>query len=118
MIAQRPLLVLTIGHSTLSFDAFVSLLKQHDATALGDVRQAPFSRFNPQFNKDTLSRDLKARGITYVFLGRELGGRVEDRTLYRNGRVLYARLAQTDLFKQGITRVVRGAREHRIALMC
>jgi|SRR5271170_791743 len=111
-------LVLTVGHSTHPFDAFVKLLKRHEVTALADVRSAPFSRFNPQFNKDALERDLKRYGIKYVFLGRELGARSNDPSCYENGRVQYARLARTDQFRQGIERVMRGAQEHRIALMC
>lgn len=110
--------VFTVGHSTHSFEAFVALLKQHGVTALADVRSAPFSRFNPQFNKDALESGLKAHGIKYVFLGRELGARSDDRSCYENGRVKYARLARTDLFHRGIERVLRGAHEHRIALMC
>jgi uncharacterized protein (DUF488 family) len=111
-------LVLTIGHSTHTLEGFVALLKQHGVTALADVRSAPFSRFNPQFNKDALERSLKAQGIRYVFLGRELGARSNDRSCYENGRVQYARLARTDQFHRGIERVLRGAEEHRIALMC
>ena len=110
--------VYTIGHSKHMFDDFVSLLKQHIVTALADVRSAPFSRFNPQFNKDALARDLKAHGIKYVFLGRELGARSDDPSCYENGRVQYGRLARTELFKQGIERVINGAGDHRIALMC
>lgn len=110
--------VYTIGHSTHSMEAFLSLLLQHGVTALADVRSAPFSRINPQFNKDELARDLKAGGIKYVFLGRELGARPKDRSLYDNGRIRYQRLAQADLFKQGIARLLQGATEHRIALMC
>src|SRR5262249_44809331 len=117
MIEQRSSLF-TIGHSTHSLEVFVELLTHHGVTALADVRSAPFSRFNPQFNKDALARGLNARGIRYVFLGRELGARANDSSLYENGRVRYARLAQTDLFKQGIARVIQGATEHRIALMC
>ena len=110
--------VLTIGHSTHPLEAFVALLKRHGVTALADVRSAPFSRFNPQYNKDALERGLKAEGITYVFLGRELGARSDDASCYENGRVQYARLARTELFRRGIERVIRGAQEHRIALMC
>ena len=110
--------IFTIGHSTHTFEAFVALLKQHGVTALADVRSAPFSRFNPQFNKDALELGLKAQGIKYVFLGRELGARSDDRSCYENGRVQYARLARTDLFHRGIERVLRGAHEHRVALMC
>lgn len=110
--------IYTIGHSKHTLDEFAGLLMQHGVTALADVRSAPFSRFNPQFNKEALARELKARGIKYVFLGRELGARSDDRTCYENGRVQYERLARTELFRQGIERVRRGADEHRIALMC
>lgn len=117
-MSQSPIRVLTIGHSTHTIEAFVALLKRHHVTALADVRSAPFSRFNPQFNKDDLERSLKAHGIKYVFLGRELGARSDDPACYEGGRVQYARLAATDLFRSGIERVVRGSEEHCIALMC
>lgn len=110
--------VLTIGHSTHSIDAFIALLRQHSVTALADVRSAPFSRFNPQFNKETLMRSLKEHDIKYVFLGRELGARSDDRSCYENGRVQYARLARTNPFHSGLGRVMRGTHDHRIALMC
>jgi uncharacterized protein (DUF488 family) len=114
--ARHP--VLTIGHSTHSLEAFVALLRQHSVTALADVRSAPFSRFNPQFNKEALDRGLEAHGIKYLFLGRELGARSDDRSCYENGRVQYARLARTEAFRNGIERIIRGTGEHRIALMC
>ena len=117
-MSESHLTVYTIGHSKHTLDEFAGLLKQHGVTALADVRSAPFSRFNPQFNKDALARELKTRGIKYVFLGRELGARSDDRSCYENGRVQYSRLARTDLFRQGLERVRRGAEEHRIALMC
>ncbi len=110
--------VLTIGHSTHPIDAFIALLRQHGVTALIDVRSVPFSRFNPQFKKEAFKRSLKAHGIKYVFLGRELGARSDDRSCYENGRVQYARLARTDLFHSGLDRVIRGTHEHRIVLMC
>jgi len=110
--------VLTIGHSNHPVKAFVALLRQHGVTALADVRSAPYSRFAPQFNREALERSLKAHSIKYVFLGRELGARPDDRSCYENGRVQYARLARTDLFHSGLERVVRGANHYRIALMC
>jgi uncharacterized protein (DUF488 family) len=82
------------------------------------VRSQPFSRRNPQFNKERLAAELPLRGIAYVFLGRELGARSEDPTCYENGRVQYPRLAQTPAFKAGIERVILGAQKYRLALMC
>ena len=64
--------VYTIGHSTHSAVAFLGLLRQHHIDAVADVRSSPFSRFNPQFNREPLEQFLKANGIRYVFLGRNL----------------------------------------------
>lgn len=110
--------VLTIGHSTHSLDAFLTLLRRHNVAVVADVRSAPFSRHTPQFNRDALRADLKAHGIRYVFLGKELGARSSDPSCYDNGRVQYGRLARTELFRSGVERVVRGADEYRVALMC
>lgn len=117
MTVQHPT-IFTIGHSTHAIAAFVSLLKRHGVTAVADVRSAPFSRFNPQFNRDALERSLRDHGIRYVFLGRELGARSDDPACYEKGRVHYARLARTGAFQAGVERVLRGAADHRIALMC
>ncbi|MGQ0628121.1 MAG: DUF488 domain-containing protein [Phycisphaerales bacterium] len=117
-MSMQSLSVLTIGHSTHTVQIFVGLLRKHGVTALADVRSAPFSRFNPQFNKDALERDLKAQRIKYVFLGRELGARSVDPACYENGRVQYARIAQTAVFQSGLDRVMDGARKYRLALMC
>ena len=64
--------VLTIGHSTHALEAFVALLKRHHVTAVADVRSAPYSRFNPQFNRDSFADALDAQGIRYVYLGDSL----------------------------------------------
>lgn len=110
--------VYTIGHSTHSIDEFVRLLQHAGVTAVADVRSAPYSRHQPQFNKDRLDRSLKERGIVYVFLGKELGARSDDRSCYEHGRVQYGRLAQTERFRSGVERVLQGAAKHRVALMC
>lgn len=111
-------LVLTIGHSTHALDEFVALLQQHRVTAVGDVRSAPYSRFNPQFNHDVLPSSLKVFGIEYVYLGHALGGRSDDPACYEKGRICYDRVAKTDHFRRGLNRVVYGTANHRIALMC
>ena len=110
--------VLTIGHSTHALEAFVALLKRHHVTAVADVRSAPYSRFNPQFNRDSFADALDAQGIRYVYLGDSLGGRSGDPACYEDGRIRYDRVATTESFKRGLARVVHGAAKHRIALMC
>ena len=111
-------MVFTVGHSTHSLEHFMGLLKQHDVAAIADVRSKPYSRMNPQFNRDDLKKTLGERGISYVFLGKELGARSEDKACYHAGKVQYGLLARTELFSRGLERVQEGARKYRIALMC
>ena len=110
--------IFTIGHSNHPIEPFVALLRQHGVTALADVRSAPYSRFNPQFNRENLERSLKQSGIAYVFLGKELGARSDDPACYENGRVQYGRVADSPLFKAGLQRVIEGAGAYRLALLC
>jgi uncharacterized protein (DUF488 family) len=111
--------VFTIGHSTHTQDNFISLLLQQNITAVCDVRSMPYSRMNPQFNREDLDKALQLSCITYRFFGKELGARSDDPNCYENGRVQYSRLAKTALFQRGIKRLLRGMKEgHRIALMC
>jgi len=108
----------TVGHSTHSIEEFVSLLKMHGITAICDVRSQPYSKFNPQFNKENLRDELKNARIAFVFLGKELGPRSDNPACYLNGKVQYQRLAETEQFRQGLIRIKEGMKSYRIALMC
>ena len=110
--------VFTIGHSIHDLSRFISLLLQHEVTALCDVRSQPYSRVNPQFNRECLKDALKQSGIAYVFLGKELGARTDNRSCYENGRVVYDRIARTSLFAKGLDRIEDGLSKYRISLMC
>src|SRR5208282_1520645 len=114
-LRSMPDTVFTIGHSTHTQERFISLLSLHGITALCDVRSKPYSRMNPQFNREELKRSLRERGIDYVFLGKELGARSEDPACYEHGKVLYDRLARTDLFRLGLERVQKGMKDYRLA---
>jgi uncharacterized protein (DUF488 family) len=115
---QTKTVIYTIGHSNHPIDKFIALLKQHGITGVADVRSAPYSRFNPQFNKEDLAASLQKAGIAYVFLGKELGARPNDRSCYENGQADFVRMAERAEFKRGLDRVIRGSEKYRIALMC
>jgi uncharacterized protein (DUF488 family) len=108
----------TIGHSNHDMDRFIQLLKMHTVTAIGDVRSSPYSKYMPQYNREPLQKVLKENQIAYVFLGDELGPRSQDPACYVDGKVQYARLAQTEAFQRGIRRIAMGMKTYRIALMC
>jgi len=111
-------IVYTIGHSNGSTERLLALLEQHGITAVADVRSQPYSRFNPQFNREAMASALKNSGRDYVFLGTELGARSEDPACYRDGRAQYVLIAQTPLFQRGIDRLLAGMEKFRVAILC
>lgn len=110
--------IYTIGHSNHSSIALIALLQQHGITAVADVRSTPYSRMQPQFNRESLKRALQEQGIAYVFLGKELGARSEQAECYIGGKVQFDILARQPLFLQGLDRLINGLNEYRISLLC
>jgi uncharacterized protein (DUF488 family) len=110
--------ILTIGYSTDSFEALVARLRRNAVQVVADVRSQPFSSRNADFSRPQLERSLLDAGVRYVFLGELLGARSTDGSCYVDGRVRYDRLATRAPFAAGLARLLRGATEHRVALLC
>lgn len=108
----------TIGHSTHSVEQFIGLLSMYSVNVVADVRSYPYSRYNPQFNRENFKDELIKFGMQYVFLGQELGARSKDPKHYQNGKVQYSSLALSPQFGQGLNRIQTGLKAYRIALMC
>jgi uncharacterized protein (DUF488 family) len=114
----------TIGHSTRMIDDFISLLKENGIKLLVDVRAWPSSKRYPQFNKDTLTELLNARGIRYQHFP-ELGGKRKSKpdsrnTAWRNASFRgYADYMETEQFQKGIERLLDvAAKVGPTAIMC
>jgi len=110
--------VYTIGHSNGTAEHLLGLLKQHGVATVADVRSQPYSRFNPQFNREELASVLKSSGLEYIFLGHELGARSSNSACYRDGRAQYSLIAKTPLFEQGIERLRVVTEDRRVAILC
>lgn len=110
--------IYTIGHSNHALDAFARLLQLHEITVVADVRSMPFSRFNPQFNRELLQRSLAELGLVYVFLGDRLGARAGDRACYVDGKARYELIARSADFQAGLQRLMQDAARQRVAMMC
>lgn len=113
--------MMTIGHSTLSIEAFVRALKENCVELLVDVRRYPGSRRHPQFGQAPLFESLRDAGIDTAW--REgLGGRrpaLKDsiNTGWRESSFRgYADYMQTEAFREEIDWLV--ARPRRTAIMC
>jgi uncharacterized protein (DUF488 family) len=110
--------IYTIGHSNHAIEKFIGLLHQYDIDVVVDIRSAPYSKYSPHFNRELLSVSLKNNQIKYLFLGNELGARPKDKTCYVNHKVSFDKIKQTKAFQDGIQRVLNGAYEYSVALLC
>ncbi len=126
MLATR---LYTIGHSNHSWDRFVRLLEDNGIMTLVDVRTAPYSRYNPQFNKENLESALAQHGIQYVYAGKYLGGRPADPACYKSRmlptvnadylhEVDYHEIMKRPWFVQAVHRLLELANEQTTVIMC
>src|SRR4051812_41051246 len=90
--------IFSVGHSDHNIQRFIDLLLHNGISAVADVRSMPYSRFNPQFNREQLKAALKAVRIRYVFLGDELGARRSEPECYVEGKARYELIARTPRF--------------------
>jgi uncharacterized protein (DUF488 family) len=112
--------IYTIGHSVHAVDKFVDLLRAKGIDVLADIRTSPSSSFSPQFNQGDLKDALVARGIRYVFLGKELGGRPNGQhpTSLEDKMATYRQVRATQEFNDGLERLKQGAAMYTVAIMC
>jgi uncharacterized protein (DUF488 family) len=122
---KKTLRIFTIGHSNLSFEQFVSLLKEHEIGLVADVRRYPSSRKFPHFNRPVLSGLLAAENVDYLWL-EPLGGRRHmDKDsksvnvgLKSNGFRNYADYMVTEEFRRAVDELLTTAARSRTAIMC
>lgn len=115
--------MMTIGHSTLSIEAFLRALKENGVELLVDVRRFPGSRRHPQFSQAALFQSLASEEIRGVW--REgLGGRraaVADsvNTGWKNESFRgYADYMQTEAFQAEIEWLVTLPELAKTVVMC
>lgn len=113
----------TIGHSTLTFDEFIAMLKSFQIKVVADIRSFPGSRRFPQFNKETLEITLPANNLEYIYI-KNLGGRRKVNPNSKNTSWNhpafrgYADFIETAVFKEGIKKLEQIASKKRTAYMC
>ena len=114
---KKPLY--SIGHGNRKAEDLFALLKQYGIDYLVDVRSKPYSRFNPQFNRETLQQSAAGQQIRYVYMGDLLGGRPDDPSCYTNGEVDYSLIRTKEFFHRGILRLKTAYEKNmNVAIMC
>lgn len=118
--------IFTIGHSTLTKEAFIQLLNDAKIDLLIDVRAFPGSRKYPHFHKDRMKEWLPEANINYQHI-KELGGRrnkskVIDEEVnagwinrsFHN----YADYTLESEFQDGLKQLKEAATEQKVAYCC
>jgi uncharacterized protein (DUF488 family) len=101
------------------------LLREANVAVVADVRSMPRSLTNPQYNSDSLSRELAARQIEYEHIP-DLGGLrarqpvpPEVNAFWQNTSFHnYADYAISESFQRGLERLRELARRRSCAIMC
>lgn len=122
-MSSQPLL--TIGHGTLSAEAFSTLLLEAEVGLVVDVRSYPRSRANPHMNRDELEQWLPAAGVPYRWEQR-LGGRrrapqddpVADPWWRVQAFRAYAAYTRTPEWADGLSDLLSDVRRTRVAVCC
>lgn len=111
--------IFTIGCSSFDVEFLIRRLRQNKVNVIVDVRSIPYSKHTPQYNADVLKNVLKKNKIIYLDFSKEFGARREEKEVYVNNRVNFARVMNLPIFGQGVERIKKGLNSgYRMALMC
>ncbi len=110
----------TVGHASLAVNEFVALIQTYGVNCIVDVRSMPYSRFAPQFNRESLKTDLQLNDIEYLYLGHYLGGRRDSpEVLFPNGHVDFSKVRNLEDFQKGVRQAIEKVRAgSNVSLMC
>ncbi len=129
MTHDPSLLVYTIGHSNLAMDRLLELLRRYEISVVVDVRSTPYSRHNPQFNRETFDQAVQDAGLRYLHEGNHLGGAPTDPSCYvrvdtgggasrETRQVDYRLVTEKPWFQEAMNALTDLIRTERVVLLC
>lgn len=65
--------IFTVGHSSLNFMQFITLIQANNINHIVDIRSIPYSKYAPWSDKSRLPNMLLPFKIKYTYLGHKLG---------------------------------------------
>lgn len=116
----------TVGHSNRSLEQFLELLSENDIGLVADIRKAPMSRANPQFNRERLAEALATVDISYEHVaalgglrGKARGVPADVNGFWANASFHnYADYALSAQFHAGLAHLLEQGRKQRCVTMC
>jgi uncharacterized protein (DUF488 family) len=101
-------IVYTIGYWGRTINELIETLRSLDVKFVVDVRRFPSSKIS-EYKKEFLEEVLPKHGLSYVWLGKELGG-------FR--RETYEKFKESPQFMEGINKLISLLENGNIAILC
>lgn len=111
-------MIYTIGHSNITQESFIEILEQFKIKIVVDIRSSPYSKYVTQFNRENIKKTFKKENMRYIFLGDYIGGKPKTLKYYKDGKVNYDLIRESDHYKEGIDGIIELNKNNDIVLMC
>ncbi|WP_297420825.1 DUF488 family protein [Clostridium sp.] len=111
--------IYTIGHSNYPVERLIDMLKHYNINTVVDIRGTPYSKYNVQYNKETIAQTLKDAGFLYIYMAKEFAAQRENRNSYnKEGYSDFEKVIAEKEFMHGIERLKTGCKKgYRIVLL-
>lgn len=111
--------IYTIGHSNYPVEKLIDMLKYYDINTVVDIRGIPYSKYNVQYNKETIAQTLKEAGFIYIYMAKEFAANRENKISYnKEGYSDFEKVVYEREFLNGIERLRIGYNKgYKIALL-
>lgn len=120
LVIMKKSCIYSIGHGNKTVEELIRQLKLFDIHYLIDVRSVPYSKYNPQFNKEQLKAVINnSSDIIYGYMGDVIGGLPKSSDCYSDGKVDYDKIRKKPFFIDGIKRLINAnEKEYKTCVMC
>lgn len=106
--------IYTVGHNSLNFMQFITLIQANNITHIVDIRSIPYSKYAPWSDKSRLAELLRPFKIKYTYLGHKLGGKA-----IQKGQLSHPlSLPQQMLYDEAIRVLLQLSMRGNLTLLC
>lgn len=111
--------IFTIGHSNYTIEKLIDMLKHYNINCVVDIRGTPYSKYNIQFDKETIKYTLTKAGFIYIYMAKELAAKRENKESYnKSGYSDFEKVIHEKDFICGIERLKKGCEKgYKIVLL-
>lgn len=111
--------IYTIGHSNYEIEKLIDMLNFHNINCVVDIRGTPYSKYNTQFDKETIKYTLTQLGFTYIYMAKELAAkRINKQSYNSEGYSDFEKVIHEEEFISGIQRLKMGCKKgYKIVLL-